>query len=113
MSLLRYAQYKPDVSDYESDATRNILNVIPRGDGYGPFPSFSGYTSALPAGCRGAFYALNTNDGTVTVFAGTSTRLYQLNNTTYTWTDVSNGGVDYIALSSTAQWQFAQFGSKV
>ncbi len=113
MPLLRYAQYKPDVSDYEGDATRNILNVVPRGDGYGPFPSFSGYTSALPAACRGAFYALNTNDGTVTVFAGTSTRLYQLNNTAYTWTDVSAGGVDYVALSSTAQWQFAQFGSKV
>ena len=113
MPLLRYAQYKPDVSDYESDATRNILNVIPRGDGYGPFPSFSGYTSVLPAACRGAFCALNSNDGTVTVFAGTSTRLYQLNNTTYTWTDVSAGGLDYIALSSTAQWQFAQFGSKV
>jgi hypothetical protein len=113
MPLLKYAQYKPDVSDYEGDATRNILNVIPRGDGYGPFPSFSGYTFALPGPCRGAFYALNTNDGTVTVFAGTSTRLYQLNNTTYTWTDVSAGGADYVALSSTAQWQFAQFGSKV
>jgi hypothetical protein len=113
MPLLRYAQYRPDVSDYEGDATRNILNVIPRGDGYGPFPSFSGYTSALPAACRGAFYALNTNDGTVTVFAGTSTRLYQLNNTTYAWTDVSAGATDYVALSGTAQWQFAQFGSKV
>ena len=113
MSLLKYAQYKPDVSDYEGEATRNVLNVIPRGDGYGPFPSFSGYTSALPGPCRGAFYALNTNDGSVTVFAGTSTRLYRLDNTTYTWTDISSGGTDYTALTGTAQWQFAQFGSNV
>src|SRR6202035_2358104 len=105
MPLLATGDYRPDVSDYEGQATRNILNVIPRGDGYGPFPSFSGYTSALPAACRGAFYALNTNDGTVTVFAGTSTRLYQLNNTTYAWTDVSAGATDYVALSGTAQWQ--------
>ncbi len=113
MPLLRYAQYKPDVSDYEGEATRNILNVIPRGDGYGPFPSFSGYTSPLPGPCRGAFYALNTSDGSVTVFAGTATRLYKLDNTTYAWTDVSSGGSDYAALTGTAQWQFAQFGSNV
>ena len=91
---------------------RNIRNVIPRGDGYGPFPSFSAYTSALPSACRGAFYALKS-DGTVVTFAGTSTRLYKLNNTDFTWTDVSKGGSTYSALSSTAQWQFAQTGNLV
>src|ERR1700743_2723282 len=112
MPLLRYAQYKPDVSDYEGEATTNILNVIPRGDGYGPFPSFSAYTLPFPSACRGGFYALNS-DGTVTVFVGTAKRLYQLNNTTYSWIDVSAGGADYTALSGTAQWQFAQFGKQV
>jgi hypothetical protein len=43
MPLLAIGDYRPDVSDYEGQATRNILNVIPRGDGYGPFPSFSAY----------------------------------------------------------------------
>jgi hypothetical protein len=112
MPLLAYGDYRPDVSDYEGAATKNILNVVPRGDGYGPFPSFSPYTSALPAGCRGAFYALKS-DGTVVAFAGTSNRLYRLNNTDFTWIDVSNGGSSYSALSSTAQWQFAQFGNLV
>jgi hypothetical protein len=112
MSLLSYADYRPDVSDYEGQATRNILNVIPRGDGYGPFSSFSAYTSALPTACRGAFYALKS-DGTVVTFAGTSTRLYKLNNTDFAWVDVSSGGTSYSALSSTAQWQFAQTGNLV
>src|SRR5262249_23120697 len=112
MPLLPYAEYKPDVSDYEGQATRNILNVVPRGDGYGPFPSFSAYTSALPSACRGAFYALN-KDGSVTTFAGTATRLYKLNNTDYSWSDVSSGGSAYSSLSSTAQWQFAQTGNLV
>jgi hypothetical protein len=112
MPLLQYAEYKPDVSDYEGTATKNILNVIPRGDGYGPFPSFSAYTSALPSACRGAFYALKL-DGTVITFAGTSSRLYKLNNTDYSWTDVSSGGSSYSALSSSAQWQFAQTGNLV
>jgi len=34
MPLLAYGDYRPDVSDYEGQATRNILNVVPRGDGY-------------------------------------------------------------------------------
>lgn len=88
MPLLPFGDYRPDVSDYEGKSTKNILNVIPRGDGYGPFPSFSAYTSALPAACRGAFYALKS-DGTVVTFAGTSDRLYQLDNSTYTWKPVS------------------------
>ena len=112
MPLLAAGDYRPDVSDYEGQATRNILNVIPRGDGYGPFPAFSAYTSALASACRGAFYALKS-DGTVITFAGTSTKLYKLNNTDFTWTDVSKGASTYSALSSTAQWQFAQTGNLV
>ncbi|WP_024514584.1 hypothetical protein [Bradyrhizobium sp. Tv2a-2] len=112
MPLLPYAEYKPDVSDYEGTATKNILNVVPRGDGYGPFPSFSAYTSALPSTCRGAFYALKS-DGTVITFAGTDNKLYKLNNTDYGWADVSSGGSSYSALSSSAQWQFAQTGNLV
>ncbi len=112
MPLLAAGEYRPDVSDYEGQATRNILNVLPRGDGYGPFPAFSPYTSALPAACRGAFYALKS-DGTVVTFAGTGTKLYKLNNTNFTWSDVSLGGGTYSALTSTAQWQFAQTGNLV
>ena len=41
MALLAFGDFRPDVSDYEGQATRNIQNVIPRGDGYGPFPSFT------------------------------------------------------------------------
>jgi hypothetical protein len=112
MPLLAYGDYRPDVSDYEGQATRNILNVIPRGDGYGPFPGFSPYALSLPAPCRGAFYALKS-DGTVVTFAGTATRLYKLNNTDFSWADVSLNGSSYSALSSTAQWQFAQTGNFV
>ncbi|WP_375413090.1 hypothetical protein [uncultured Bradyrhizobium sp.] len=112
MPLLAFGEYKPDISDYEGSTTQTINNVIPRGDGYGPFPSFIVSTGAVAAAVRGAFYALKS-DGTVITFAGTSTKLYQLNNTNYTWTDVSLGSSTYGALSATAQWQFAQFGNLV
>jgi hypothetical protein len=112
MPLLPTGEYKPDVSDYEGQATKNIRNVIPRGDGYGPFPDFTLFSTALATACRGGFYALKS-DGSIVVFAGTSTKLYSLNNTTNAWTDVSLGAGTYSALSSTAQWQFAQFGNLV
>lgn len=66
---------------------RNILNVAPRGDGYGPFPSFAAFAAALPAACRGGFYALKS-DGSVVIFGATSHGLYMLDNTTFTWKNV-------------------------
>jgi hypothetical protein len=112
MPLLRFAEYKPDISDYEGSSTKSILNVVPKSDGYGPFADFAGFTQNLPAPCRGGFYALNA-DGTVTIFAATATKLYQLDNTNYGWIDVSLGGGNYATLSATAQWKFAQTGNLV
>ena len=47
MPLITFGEYRPDVSDYEGQATRNIRNVIPRGDGYGPFLERHRETSLL------------------------------------------------------------------
>ena len=88
MPLLQFGEYRPDVSDYEGQTTKNINNVLPRGDGYGPFPDFAILSQALIGACRGAFYALKA-DGSVAVFAGTSDRLWLASNTDYSWTPVS------------------------
>ena len=88
MSLIPWGAWVPDTSDYEGAQAHVIQNVIPRGDGYGPFPDFASVTQSLPATCRGGFYALN-KDGTVTIFAGTVDRLYKLNNTNFSWSNVS------------------------
>src|SRR4051812_9359092 len=88
MPLRPWGEWRPDTSDYEGSSAYNILNVVPRGDGYGPFPSFAAATLALPATCRGGFYALKS-DGSVQVFAGTSLGLYRLDNTTLGWVPVS------------------------
>lgn len=112
MPILSFGEYRPDVSDYQGQHSRTILNVMPRGDGYGPFLDFVAFTSALPAPCRGYFYA-RKNDGSISVFAGTATKLYSLNNTDGSWGDVSKSGGAYSALSGSAQWQFAQFNNFV
>lgn len=141
MPVMPFGIYSPDTSDYEA-SNSTINNVVPRGDGYGPMQALLAYTSALPSACRGFFYA-RKNDGSIAVFAGTSTKLFTLDNSTLTWTNASiagpaslllaNGvsflklvdntshlnfaaltvGTSYSALSANAQWQFAQFNNYV
>lgn len=112
MVVLPFGEYRPDVSDVNGRHTQDIVNVLPRGDGYGPFPSLSVYTSALPDVCRGAFIA-RTDAGDVKLYAGTADRLYVLDNTTLTWSERSAGGNAYTPLASNANWSFAQFGNQV
>lgn len=110
--IMAWGEYRPDVNDLDGTHTRSILNVVPRGDGYGPIHDLIAFTTALGAQCRGMFYARN-EDGTVSIFGATSDRIYLLDNTTFTWTDVSKDGAAYTTLPATAHWQFAQFGEMV
>jgi len=80
---------------------RWTANFIPAGTAYN-----------ISQACRGFFYARKT-DGSIAVFAGTATKLYQLNNINFTWTDVSKSLSSYGTLPNTDHWQFAQFGSFV
>lgn len=112
MPIIPFGEYRPDVSDYQASTERTVLNVVPRGDGYGPFPSLAAISAALGADCCGAFTAYKT-DGTIVVFAATSTDLYKLDNTTYAWTKVSKAGGPYAAIPATENWQFLQFNNLV
>lgn len=101
MPLVPYGEWKPDVADYEGAATRNVLNVLPQGDGYGPFPDFTNFSAGLPSRCRGAFYAIKS-DGSIATFAGTETKLFLLDNTDQTWIPVSKGATVTISKASPA-----------
>lgn len=109
--VVPFAPWAPDISDINGQFTRSIENVLPRGDGYGPFLGHVSFSGALAATCRGYFFA--RNEDTLVVFAATVDRIYQLNNTTLTWTDVSRGGVAYASVAANEHWQFAQFNNFV
>lgn len=109
---LAFGEFRPDISDHNAAYTSSILNVRPRADGYGPVSTPQDFTDALAAACRGYFYA-RKRDGSVAIFAATSVRLYLMDNSDFSWMDVSQGTVDYSTLSPTAQWQFAQFNDIV
>jgi hypothetical protein len=90
---LPFPPWVPDLSDNETQFSSNVVNVIPRGDGWLPFLSFIAFTQTLPLPCRGFFFARNS-DGSVSLFAGTAdARLWLLNNSTLTWTDVTSHAV--------------------
>lgn len=86
--ILPFPEYKPDITDYQGQSTKVATNVVPRADGYGPFKDQTVFSSALDAACRGYFYA-RKSDGSIKIFAGTSNRIFLLNNTDYTWTPAS------------------------
>lgn len=105
-------EYAPDLTTLGTGVASIMSGVTPRADGYGPFKSLQEFTKALPANCRGYFFA-RRSDGSVAVFAGTLARLYRLDNTTFTWVDISKGAADYPALVATTNWQFGQFNDLV
>lgn len=112
MPVVTFGPYAPDLSDYEASTERDALNVVPRADGYGPFPSLAAISLSLGAQCRGAFAAYKT-DASVVVFAATSTDLFLLNNTTFAWSKVSLSGGPYAAISAGDMWVFRQFNNLV
>jgi len=112
MPLIPFGEYRPDVSDYEAATQRGIMNVVPRGDGYGPFPSLAAISASLGEQARGGFAAYKS-DGSVVVFAATATDLYRLDNTAYTWAKVSKAGAPYPAIPQQDQWGFIQFNNLV
>lgn len=106
--ILPFPPFAPDVSNLNGVTTSVAVNCVPRADGYGPFKAFTSFTAALPTACRGYFRAIKS-DGTPVIFAGTSTRLFKLNNTDYSWvpsskvtalTSISNGSPAVFTLNS-------------
>lgn len=111
-ALIKFGEWMPDISDLNTQASANIQNVVPRGDGYGPFQDFVTFTQTLPGPCRGYFFARNS-DGSITIFAATATDLYELSNTDFSWGKVSKGGSSYSPIPNTGNWQFVQFNTLV
>lgn len=115
MNEILLGPFKPDLSNLDSKSLSALNNVLPQLDGYGPIKELEDFTDALSGACRGYFYA-RKSDGSIAIFAGTVNELWLLNNTNFSWTNVTkdNGMANtYASLSTTAQWQFAQFNNFV
>lgn len=103
--MIPYAGFLPDADEHAQGVITDCEMMLPTMKGYKGAPSFVSATDALAAACRGAAYVVKL-DNTTRLFAGTQTKLYELNGTT--WDDVSRAG-DYVG-NSDSVWRFAQFG---
>jgi len=103
-----FDQWLPDLGDYKVGLT-DAKGCIGFDGYYGPIKSLVPFSSALGSKVLGA-YAMRASDGTVHIFAGTATKLYKLNGTT--WTDVTNVSGDYTTAAD-GYWVFTNFGDLV
>ncbi len=100
--------WRPEVRAVNAGYTADALNVVPRLDGFAPFPSGQQATVALPGVACGAA-TLFTDAGAAVTFAGAPSGLYRAGSGSplATWSDVS--GAAY-ACDAVQRWQFAAFG---
>lgn len=102
--IIQFGEWLPDQPDL-GNACITARNVYPSANGYRPFQGASSISDALLSTCVGNISFRRTS-GALETFAGTSTRLYRLNGTT--WDDVS--GTTY---SPSAFWRFAVYGDRL
>lgn len=108
--IIPFPAFEPDRSQFAAGSS-NVVNALPVADGWGPMPGLTTISSALPDTCRGAVY-VRTAIGAYRIIAGTSSRLYELNTTNFTWTDISGPAAPYSVPLNEA-WTFTRFGSKL
>ena len=107
--MIRFANFEPDRTKFALDASTSLVNAIPVADGWGPVAELVSFTQALPAACKGYCFTRDAT-GSYRIFAGTATGLYELNQTDYSWTDVSGLSAPY-AVPAEDNWSFLQFGN--
>lgn len=103
--------FEPDKSPFNIGASDNLKNSLPVADGWGPMPGLTEISAALASECYGATWVTRA-DGSISIYAGTQTRLYLLNTTNYTWTDISGPSAPY-GVPTNDQWTFTLFGTKL
>lgn len=108
MTVVPFTAWEPDKADLNSGTTGDILNVLCSAESYLPFPDLAALSSSLGAEPLGYIRARSLS-GQVTIFAGTATKLWKLNNTTLAWDDISKPATTYAA-NIDNRWCFEQFG---
>ena len=97
--------FSPDLPTTAPGIIIDCTQWIPYESGMRAAESATAYSDALAAACVGCA-TLTKLDESRRVFAGTTTKLYELSTTS--WTDRSRGA-NY-SLGATSRWSFAQFG---
>lgn len=104
IARIPFGEFKPDQT-LTSEFLRTCRNVLPSGDGrYVPLKALNAFTDAMAEAFNGGYSAI-ASDGDAFFLVGTSTKLLRLSSAS--WTSLGTG------LTTTARWQFQQFGDYV
>ena len=101
--------WAPDLSTITSPYLRVAKGCLPLADGYEPFPALVTTSSALDATCLGGLSARD-KDQAMHVYAGNSTKLYELEGLIFT--DRSKVG-GYGPAGDSTRWRFTTFGDRL
>jgi hypothetical protein len=108
--MVPFSPWMPDIAAFETDASREALNVISSVSGFRPFPAFAHVTEAITARAQGAI-SVRSLSGVIYNFCGDATKLYLMDSDGLGWSDVTRvSGGDY-ATAVDAKWNFAQYGN--
>lgn len=110
--FIPFGEWAPDAAELNSARIGDVQNVLSAGASYIPFPAIGSFSEALEAAPSGRAFVARSLSGQITIFVGTATKLFKMDNTDATWDDISQAATTYAA-SATATWSFAQFGEYV
>lgn len=111
MPVIPFPEFTPDMPDL-SQGTDIALNVHPEtAESYAPVPSLKAFSSsALNSKCLGSV-ATRDSAGTISLWAGTATKLYRMIAASTAWIDVSKVG-NYTTIDGD-NWHFEVYSDKV
>lgn len=99
----------PDRPQVREPHLRDAKGVVPALEGYEPLSSLTEQSEAITARSRGG-YAARDLDGTVHIYAGDASKLYELDSDA-SWIDRSKAA-GYTA-TDTTRWRFTSFGDRM
>jgi hypothetical protein len=91
VTFIPFPEFRPDVDDFRGEHTQVLEGVLPRGDGYGPFPALQNYTGILEHGNDTYTKVLLHFDGTD---LGTTITDSNAGGSAHTWTAAGNANTD-------------------
>jgi len=89
--MIKFGQLLPDQPDLENPGVTVANNVVPAVSGYNSLRGINAYSNAADAKITGMFSAKD-DDGTIDVYCGDSTKLYELNSSTNALSNISKSG---------------------
>lgn len=107
--MIPFGMWQPDFPPVGAPHLVRAENCLPTIASYEPFKSLTVLTNALDARCLGAV-AARDKDQAAHMYAGNSTKLYELEG--FTWTDRTKTG-GYGPAGDSTRWNFATFADRL